>query len=189
MAMFVVRASDLQLYARTMKGTSMVESPMAGIDWLGKPHRYTIIWTASAVQYYIDGTLMISHSMAWGTTMMGSAIIDSTGGDAALSVDWIRMTPYAGSGSFTSAVFDGADTVLWQKLTATSTVPSGTSAIYTYRRGDTPTPDATWTAFTAPGGGGVLTGSSRYIQFAVQIATTSGAKSPVIQDITITYKR
>jgi hypothetical protein len=189
MAMFIIRSSDRQLYARTMKGTTMVESPMAGIDWLGKPHRYQIIWTATGVQYYIDGTLMISHSMAWTTVTMRPVIVDTAVGDGVLGVDWIRMTPYSGSGSFTSAVFDAAETVLWQKLTTNSTVPSGTTSTITYRRGDTATPDASWTAFSPLGAGGVLAGSSRYMQFAIQIATTSGAKSPVIQDVTVTYKR
>jgi hypothetical protein len=191
MAMFIIRSSDRELYVRTMNGAAMVESPMAGIDWLGKPHRYQITWAAGSVQYYVDGTLMITHNAgAWGATTMRPVIIDSTGGDGTLAVDWIRMTPYAGSGTFTSAVFDATDTVLWQKLAMTAVVPSGTTATMAYRRGDTPTPDdGTWTAFAAPAGGGVLSGSSRYVQFRIQISTSSGAKSPVIQDVTVTYKR
>ena len=133
---------------------------------------------------------MISHSMAWTTVTMRPVIVDTAAGDGALAVDWIRMTPYAGSGTFTSAVFDATDTVLWQKLTTTASVPSGTTATMTYRSGDTPTPDdGTWTAFAAPAGSGALSGSSRYVQFTIQISTSSGAKSPVMQDVTVTFKR
>jgi hypothetical protein len=68
-------------------------------------------------------------------------------------------------------------------------IPSGTTATITYRTGTTAVADASWTPFKALGAGGALVGSSRYVQFAIQLATTSGAKSPVIQDVTILFKR
>jgi hypothetical protein len=106
MAMFIVRSSDRELYVRTMNGAAMVESPMAGIDWLGKPHRYQITWAAGTVQYYVDGTLMITHNAgAWGATTMRPVIVDSTGGDGTLAVDWIRTTPPP-DGARSVGVFD-----------------------------------------------------------------------------------
>jgi hypothetical protein len=164
---------------------------MAGINWLNIPHRYQITTTAQNANYYVDGTLMISHtSMAWGTATMRPVVIDSTVGDGALAVDWMRLTPYALSGTYTSAMFDAGATVLWQKLTSTSTIPSGSTSTITYRSGSTPTPDdGTWTAFTALGTGGVLSGSSRYVQFRIQMTSTTGAKAPVIQDVTVQFKR
>jgi hypothetical protein len=189
MAMFIVRGSDL--YARTIQGARTMETLMAGINWLNIPHRYQITTTAQNANYYVDGTLMISHtSMAWGTATMRPVVIDSTVGDGALAVDWMRLTPYALSGTYTSAMFDAGATVLWQKLTSTSTIPSGSTSTITYRSGNTPTPDdGTWTAFTALGTGGVLSGSSRYVQFRIQMTSTTGAKAPVIQDVTVQFKR
>ena len=61
-------------------------------------------------------------------------------------------------------------------------------SVITYRTGATPVPDGTWTSFTALGTGGVMAGSSRYVQFAIQMATTSAAKTPVIQAITVQWK-
>jgi len=120
---------------------------------------------------------------------MKPVILDSVGGDGVLGVDWIRMTPYASSGSFTSVVFDAGAVVLWQKLTRTATVPTGTSAVITYRRGDTPVPDASWTTFVTVPSTGTISGSSRYMQFAIQIGSSSTGKSPVIQDVSVIYKR
>jgi hypothetical protein len=189
MAMFVI-GSDRQLYARTIYGTKWFEQQMAGIDWLNKSLRYQITWNAGNAQYYINGTLMIAHSnMAWGSAMMRPAIVDTAAGDGAISVDWMRMNPYAASGTFTSSVFDAGDSVAWQKLTATSTVPAGTTSIITYRTGSTPLPDESWSSFTALGAGGVMTGSSRYVQFAIQMTTTAAAKTPVVQDVTVLFKR
>jgi alpha-tubulin suppressor-like RCC1 family protein len=188
-ATFIVR-SDGELYARSVNGAKVVESLMAGIDWLGKSHRYKIVWTTGGAQYYVDNTLMITHSsMAWGSSIMRPAIVDSTGGDGALVVDWLRATPYAASGSYTSAVFDTGAAVLWQKLTATSSAPTGTTMTLTYRTGDTPVPDGSWTSFTAAGTGGALVGSSRYVQFAIQLNSTAVAKTPTIQNVTVQFKR
>jgi hypothetical protein len=188
MAMFVI-GSDRQLYARTINGARWLEQPMAGVDWMGKSLTYKINWNAGNAQYYINGTLMISHtSMAWGTAMMRPAIVDTAVGDGALSVDYMRLTPYAASGVYTSAVFDADGSATWQKLTSTSTIPSGTTSTITYRMGETPVPDETWTSFTALGTGGVMTGSSRYVQFAIQMTTTAVAKTPVVQDVTILFK-
>jgi hypothetical protein len=189
MAMFVIGA-DRQLYARTIYGAKWFEQQMAGVDWLGKSLRYQITWNSGSAQYYINGTLMITHSnMAWGTVMMRPAIVDTAVGDGGLTVDYMRMTPYAASGTYTSAVFDAGDSVTWVKLTTTSTVPSVTTSTITYRTGSTPVPDDTWTPFTALGTGGVMTGTSRYLQYAIQMSTTAVAKTPLVQDVTVQYKK
>jgi len=196
MAMFIIRNNAL--YARTVNGARTVENLLSGIDWLRKSHRFQITTTTGAANYYIDGTLVISHtSMAWGTAAMAPVISDTTAGDAALSVDWIRVTPFASSGSYTSAVFDAGATVTWTKLTANNTIvpyfscctTSGTTNLITYRVGDTPTPDGSWTPFTALGTAGALTGSSRYIQYMVQMTTTNPAKAPAVQDVTLQFRR
>jgi hypothetical protein len=132
---------------------------------------------------------MASHAGAqWGTLAMGPMIVDSVAGDAAVSVDWMRLPPYAASGSFTMS-FDAGVSVAWQKLTSTLTSPAGTTGTITYRIGDTATPDATWTAMAAvTGAGGPLVGTGRYIQFTVQLSTTDTSKAPVLKDVTLTYK-
>src|SRR4029079_1921429 len=135
--------------------------------------------------------------MAWGTAQLRPTIIDATAGDPILAVDWIRSGPYALSGTYTSQVYDAGDTVAWQKITSTGTIApyvsccatSGTTTSITYRTGDTATPDGFWTAFAPLGTGGVAAGSSRYIQFMVQLGSTAGAKAPVVQDVTLTFKR
>jgi hypothetical protein len=197
MAMFVIKGTNL--YARTINGAKTMETLMAGIDWLRKPHRFQITTTAQNAQYYIDGTLMISHtSMAWGAATMRPVIIDSTVADGALSVDWIRLAPFAASGTYTSTAFDAGGAVAWQKLTTTSTIvpffscctTTGTTTSITYRTGNTATPDdGTWTPFTALGTAGALTGTSRYVQFMVQMTSTAGAKAPAIQDVTVQFKK
>ena len=188
-AVFYVKSSDGQLYARSVRGTKVLETQLVGIDWLGNQHRYTVEWNAGNAKYFVDGTLVVTHTnMAWGAVTMRPAIVDSSLGDGALTVDWMRMTPYASSGGYTSAVFDAGAAVQWLKLTASTDKPAGTTATLMYRTGDTPAPDGSWTAFAPPGTGGALVGSGRYIQFAVQQTSTTPARTPATKEVTILYK-
>jgi hypothetical protein len=197
MAMFIIKNNGL--FAKSINGPKTFETQLSGVDWLNKSHRFQITTTAQNASYYIDGTLMITHTfMAWGSATMAPVIIDSAVGGGALSVDWIRETPFAGSGTYTSAVFDAGAAVTWQKLTSTNTIvpyficcsTSGTTTTLKYRTGNTPAPDSSWTALTAPGANGVISGSSRYIQFTVQMTTNNPTtKAPAVQDVTVQFKR
>jgi len=113
---------------------------------------------------------------------------DATVGGGTIVVDWVRMTPYAASGTFLSRVFDAGATVTWGTAAWTSQAPSGTSLVLSVRQGNTPTPDGTWTPFTMlAASGATLGGSSRYLQYRAQLATTVPSQTPVLQDVTIRY--
>ena len=104
-------------------------------------------------------------------------------------MDWLRLTPYAAAGAYTSAVFDAGAAVAWQKLTASASVVSGTTLTHSYRTGNTPEPDASWTTFAPVATGGVLTGSSQYIQFRTQGTSNNVVKTPILNDVTVAFRR
>ena len=68
-------------------------------------------------------------------------------GSNVVSVDWLRMTPYASPCSFESRVFDAGAPANWDTLAWTGNTPAGTNLALGYRIGNTPTPDGSWTAF------------------------------------------
>jgi hypothetical protein len=106
-----------------------------------------------------------------------------------LVVDWMRLTPYAASGAYTSKVFDAGFVAVWMNANWTAAAPAGTGVVVSYRTGNTPTPDGTWTAFTtvtAPGG--PLAGQSRYLQFKIQETTTKPGQTSVVNDLTVVYR-
>ena len=189
MAMFVIKNGNL--YARSVNGIKWDESPMAGVNWLNKPLNFKIVWSAGTVQYYIGTTLMITHSsMAWGSVAMRPVVIDGHAAGVVTKVDWMRLTPYAAAGAYTSQVFDAGALVAWQKLTASASVVTGTTLTHSYRTGNTPNPeDGTWTSFTPVGVNGVIAGSSQYIQFRSSGTSTSVTKTPILNDVTVAYKR
>ena len=189
MAMFVTKADGL--YVKTINGTKTAETLIPG-SWLGAPHQYRVEWNAGNAQYLIDGTAVAAHpNMAWGTVTMQPVMADSAVAGGALTVNWVRMSPYAAKGSYVSRVFDAGFTVDWKRLVATGVMPVGSTAAISYAIGNTPVPDATWTPFTAiTGAAGPLAGSGRYVQFKIDMAQpTAGGRSPVISDVSVVYQK
>jgi hypothetical protein len=121
---------------------------------------------------------------------MRPAVRDLTAGDGAVAVDWMRMTPYAAAGIYTSKVVNMGSSVSWQAASWTADVPAGTGVAFSYRTGNTTTPDdGTWTAFTMVPNGGALAGSSRYLQFKVEETRSVPGLTPVVRDVTLGYKQ
>lgn len=176
-------ADGAQLRARTLSGGETVT--LLGASFFAAPHRYRIDWNVSSVDFSIDGALVASHAVAVAGPMRPAAS-DLTPGGAALDVDWIRMTPYAAAGSFTSRVFDAGGPAAWGAATWTSALASGTSLSLSVRTGNTPVPDGTWSAFlNLPTSGSTVGGSSRYIQYRADLATTDPGRTPVLEDLAI----
>ena len=119
---------------------------------------------------------------------MRPAIIDTAAGDGALSVDYdavdavCRVRDLHLGGVRRRRHRDVAEADDDERDAERDDVD------VTYRTGATPVPDGTWTSFTALGTGGLMTGSSRYVQFAIQMTTTAAAKTPVISAVTVQWK-
>jgi VCBS repeat-containing protein len=181
-AMFSV-ASDGTFNARTHNGSGSTDTLLSA-SLLGSPHRYRIEWGTSSVVYYVDGTAVASHALALGTAMRPLASDPSVGGGS-VSIDWIRMSPFAASGSFDSRIFDAGQIAPWGTLSWTSVLPTGTAVALSVRTGNTPTPDASWTAFQSINNGSAIGPSSRYLQYRAALSTTDSLSTPQLQDVTI----
>ncbi len=177
--------SSTTLYARTHTGGATIDNAIPG-SWIGSPHLYRIEWNASSVRFFIDGTLVDTQAVAIAGPLRVIAAEFNPGGGA-LSVDWIRLSPYASSGVFTSRVFDAGQTVGWGNASWTAGLPAGTAITLAVRTGNTPVPDGTWTGFTSISNGGVIPGSSRYIQYQAVLSTSDPTASPILQDVTLGY--
>jgi hypothetical protein len=174
------------LYARTNNGSTPLDTRIAG-SWFGAPHRFRIDWTPAEVSYWIDGVRVVTHALAVSGSLR--PIASDYGGDGdGLRVDWLRLTPYAASATYLSAVHDAGASVAWAQAMWNGSAPAGTAVTLAVRYGDTPAPDGSWTAFT-PVTGGALSGTGRYIQYRLGLSTTNASLSPVISDITVTFNR
>jgi hypothetical protein len=173
------------LYARTNDGVTATNTPIAG-NWFGAPHRFRIDWTASQVDFAIDGAHVASHVISIGANMRPVAS-DYNGDGNALTIDWMRMTPYATASTFLSTIFDASALVTWTTAAWTGATPPGTAVDLRVRFGNTAVPDLSWTPFTIVSG--PIVGVGRYLQYRVQMSTTDPRQTPVVNDVTLNLKR
>ena len=175
--------------ARTMNGGTPTETQLP-IGLVGSSHLYRIEWDTTEVRYYVDGALVATHAANFGATQMRPIASDLTPGGPEATVDWMRMSPYPGSGTFDSRVFDAGagQTADWGALNWNSAAPSGTGVAISVRTGNSPTPDGNWSAFTPIAtSGGDIPGTSRYVQYRAQLTTSDTTNTPTLSDVSIGY--
>jgi N,N-dimethylformamidase beta subunit-like protein/uncharacterized protein DUF4082/Big-like domain-containing protein/purple acid phosphatase-like protein len=151
------------------------------------PHRYRIDWTPTTVQYFVDGTLVATHARAITTPMRPLASDLNTGGGN-VPVHWLRMSPYATAGTFTSRVLDAGAVADWGRVEAGTTLAAGTGLTLETRSGDTATPDASWSAWQpAASGSDSPSPNARYIQYRASLTTGSTRATPTLDSVRIRY--
>jgi hypothetical protein len=189
-AMFGVKADGL-LYARSVAPGQALETAISG-SWLKAPHRFRIDWNATNVVYWIDGTQVMTHTISFTgkSASMRPAITDLTVDGSRVAVDWMRMSAYSASGSYTSRVFDAGSSVPWQSASWLADLPAGTNVVVDVRTGETAVPDATWTAFRTVGADGVIGTVGRYAQYRLTLSTTPpGSSAPAVKEVVLTYAK
>jgi len=178
------------LYARTNPGGGSHDT-LLGTGKLGSPHRFRIDWSASGVNYFIDGLPVASDPIAIAGLMRPIAASDFNPFGGNIVVDWTRMSPYASAGSFLSRVFDAQSAVDWAGISWLGSTPAGTALVVSVRTGQTPTPnDGSWSGFApvAPSGPfpASVPGHSRYVQYRVDLTTSDPSATPFVDDVIIT---
>ncbi len=169
------------LYARASDGTNV---PIPG-SWLGAVHRYRIDWSAGGFVFSVDGANVATIPLAVATPLRPLASDFNPGGNA-VALDWLRVSPYELTGTFTSRVVDAGASVVWGAATWTADTPAGTSVGMQVRTGNTPTPDGSWSTFTPLATSGTFVGrQSRYVQYRVDLATSNAAVTPVLRDVAV----
>lgn len=181
-AIFSTGGSTNTLYARTGNNGSYVDTPL-GAGLVGSSHTYRIDWQADRIVFSVDGSVVHTQNVTI-TGTMGPAVSDYAAGGPGVTIDRMRMTPSARSGVFTSRVLDARATADWQTLEVTAGIPAGTGLLVEVRTGNTPTPDGSWTGFTAVASGGDIPGGSRYAQYRATFTSTTNA-SPILERIGI----
>jgi hypothetical protein len=174
------------LYARSRSDTVNIETLIPG-SWLGTPHRFRIEWADTTITYKIDNNVVATHVGSI-TQSMRPLASDYNTGSGGIRVDWLRLSPYVLAGTFTSRVLDAGQAVNWGVVTWAGVLPEGTGIAVSMRRGDTATPDVTWTHFVpVANSGSSIGGTSRFLQYNVELTTTTPDETPVFDAITILY--
>jgi hypothetical protein len=173
------------LYARSRNGAA-IDTQLVG-NYLGAPHRFRIDWNSSTASFWIDGILVATHAVSIATSMR-PLISDLTVGSGTIAVDWVRTTPYAAAGSFTSRVFAATQPVTWTNINWTASTPAGSNVVLSVRGGNTATPDANWTDFIPLSGPGAATaGKSQYLQYRADLTTSVPGATPSLEDVSLSH--
>jgi len=168
------------VYARASDGSNV----SLGAALLNSFHLYRIEWNSDNFAFYVDNSLVTTLSLTIASNMLIQLSMVPV--DNSLDVDWIHVTPYSSSGSFLSGVYDGGEQKNWQSASWTAQTPTGTDIKFFQRQGNTPTPDNTWTDFSAiSSNGDNVGGTSRYIQYRADLSTSNSNVTPVLEDFQI----
>ena len=181
-AMFGTAGSTTTLYSRLNPGGDV----SLGTSYIGSRHLFRIEWRADSLIFLIDGA-SLDRRAANLSTAMRPGISDYAVGSPALSVDWLRMTPYAASGTFLSRVYDAGAPTQWGTMSWTAMTPTNASLAMAYRTGNIAVPDSSWSTFTTvASSGGAVGVRSRYIQYQAQLATSDSINvTATLQDVSI----
>jgi hypothetical protein len=172
------------VYARS--DTNQTGVPL-GAGLQGSPHRYRVVWTATGFDFYVDGAGTPSATLAYavGTPLnVGGSDLDP---GTTLSIDWMRISPYASPGTFLSRIHDAGTPADWGTLSYVADIPSGTTLALSVRQGDTPTPDGSWTSFSPIANGQDIGGSSRYLQYRVEATSSTGDVTPTLSSVMLPF--
>jgi hypothetical protein len=177
-AIFSTYAGDSNLYARTGFG----QSTSLGSSFIGTPHRYRIEALAISTRFYVDGNLVATHNALNGNPLR-PLVSDATVDGIALPVDWIRLSPNAASGVFTSRIYDATEMKSWDEINWNSLVPANTTLNVQVRSGQTASPDETWNDWAAVTSGSSVGQLGRYVQYEVTLGTSDSGVTPMFYDI------
>jgi hypothetical protein len=178
------------------------------------------VWAsvASPVSENLDGVFMVSATDGWavgdsgkilhwngivwsetidigGTALNAVAFVNATSGWVLGNGGMVQqyLNSYESSGIFTSQVFDSGDTAtVWSSIFWTETLPSGGDVTLATRTGNTPTPDVSWSLFTAERtdslGEDITSPDGRYIQYRATFTRgPSPLATPKVDDVAILY--
>jgi hypothetical protein len=179
-ALFGTFDSGTDLFAQTSFDASTLVIP----GGLGIPHRFRIDWEAGVINYYIDNALVATHDVNIAVSMR-PIVADNADGNL-LSVDWLRMGPYAPTScTYTSRLFDsGIVDPDWTTLATSVYVPANTTLSFETRSGDTTdTTDTSWSAWQAVSGGVIASPNRRYLQYRALLATSDVLASPRVYSV------
>ena len=182
--------ADGKLYALTMAPKNNAIETLIPGNWLGAQHRFRIDWKPTSITYSIDGAVVAAHVATYPSNTAMAALGGDQVGGGVFALDWLRATPYQPSGEFTSAVFDAGARVTWETASWVGEMPLGTGIAFQMRTGDTPTPDASWTAFKPVLISGVGLGmQGQFVQYRTVLTTTLNGSTPVLKEVVIAYTK
>ena len=175
-----------RLYGRTH--LLNVEDKKLPGDWLGSRHVFRIDWNVLDIVFSVDGERAAQILVPIPGYMRGLAANQRLG-NTPLLVEWMRISPYAPAGRYTSRVFDAGTPVDWVTAAWCAEVPAGTTLAVAVRAGDTAEPGPAWSPWRAVEAPDAAVGlTSRYAQYRADLGTGDPSRTPVLRRVGLAYR-
>lgn len=175
-----------RLYARTHH-VLREDKPVPGA-WFGGSHRYRIEWNLLDIVFSIDGERAAYLLVPVPGYMRALAGNQRLGG-APLRVEWMRVSPYAAAGTFTSRPIDAGAPVEWVDAVWQADMPPPTSLAVSIRTGEGDPGATRWSRWRRLARSGSEVGATaRHIQYRVALATTADGATPALRRITFRHR-
>jgi len=97
----------------------------------------------------------------------------------------LLQLPPAPTATLESSIFDATGKTDWGLLEYTAATPAGTGVTVEVRTGNSPTPNPSWSSYTAITNGADVPFSSRYLQYRVTLTSSDVDVTPSFHDISI----
>ncbi|HXF70773.1 MAG TPA: CARDB domain-containing protein [Thermoflexus sp.] len=153
-------------------------------------HIFRIEWEEGQTRYLIDG--QPQETITINTTVITSWVFlyhqtPSFYGSTPTDIDWVRAGQYALNGIFTSCPQDAGQKVQWTTLSWDADTPAGTTVTFRVR---TSMDGTTWSDWSnpLPSNPNNIPPSlafARYLQYRVEMSTTSPMFSPEVRQIVL----
>ena len=174
-----------RMYGRTH--LLQIEDRKLSPDWFGAPHVFRIDWNVLDIIFSVDGAPQAQLMIPVPGYMRPLAANQRLGTEP-LRIEWMRLSPYAPAGRFTSRVFDAGAPATWHAVTWDAGVPEATSLTVEVRTGDTARPGAGWSSWRRLARPGDPVGAtSRYLQYRAHLATTNPSWTPALRQVRVSY--
>ena len=174
-----------RLYGRTH--LLNVEDKRLPGQWFDRSHVFRIDWNVLDIAFSIDGE-ELARVLVPVPGYMRALAGNRRLGSEPLQLEWMRVSPYASSGQFTSRVLDPGTAARWGAATWEADVPAGTSLSLEVRSGDAPLPDRRWSDWMPLAASGAEVGTaSRYLQYRARLGTADSGRTPVLRRVAVGY--
>lgn len=175
-----------RLYARSHH-VLLEDKRLPGI-WFDGPHDFRIEWNLLDIAFSVDGDrvgYLLVPVPGYARAVVANQRVDGP----PLDVEWMRVSPYAAAGSFTSRVLDAGATVEWTDATLRADVPAGTTMDLFVRTADVRRSGRGWSPWRRlPGPDAAVGGASRYLQYRADMATDDAGRTPVLRHVTFRHR-
>ena len=173
-----------RMYGRTH--LLQIEDRKLSPDWFGAPHVFRIDWNVLDIIFSVDGARQ-AHLMIPVPGYMRALAANQRLGTEPLRIEWMRLSPYAPAGRFTSRVFDAGAPSAWH-VSWDAFVPERTKLTLEVRAGDVARPGASWSPWRPRARSGDPVGeTSRYLQYRAHLTTADPSWTPALRQVRVAY--